>query len=148
MLPDQGVGTFLSMTGTGGNEAMVIKTLVSAFVLDLALNNTSWINYTNVCQVMDNLMADMERNAYLRRPHFTPHIWKKGKSSLLTQFLLMIWWRLWCNGYHRRKWTRRPEFKSRTRLFVFHKGLIPLKKVLVQLFFLHLWVNSRADWDL
>lgn len=81
MLPNQHVGAFLAMTGTGGNEAMVIKTLISAFVLDLALNNTSWINYTNVCQVMDNLMADMERNAYLRRPHFTPHIWQKGHSS-------------------------------------------------------------------
>lgn len=81
MLPEQRVGAFLAMTGTGGNEAMVIKTLVSAFVLDLTLNNTSWINYTNVCQVMDNLMAEMERNAYLLRPHFTPHIWQKGHAN-------------------------------------------------------------------
>ena len=27
---------------------------------------------------------------------------------------------LWCNGYRRRKWTRRHEFKSWTRLIAFH----------------------------
>ena len=29
-------------------------------------------------------------------------------------------WCPWCNGYRRRKWTRRHEFKSWTRLIVFH----------------------------
>ncbi len=31
----------------------------------------------------------------------------------------------WCNGYRRRKWTRRHEFKSWTRLIAFHIALIP-----------------------
>ena len=35
----------------------------------------------------------------------------------------------WSNGYRRRKWTRRLEFKSSTRLIVFHIALIPLGKV-------------------
>ena len=51
----------------------------------------------------------------------------------------------WCNGYRRRKWTRRHEFKSWTRLIAFHIALIPLGKVWNQLFFLQLWVNNRAD---
>ena len=51
----------------------------------------------------------------------------------------------WCNGYPRRKWTRRHEFKSWTRLIAFHVALIPLGKVWIQLFSLQLWVNSRAD---
>ena len=52
----------------------------------------------------------------------------------------------WCNGFHHRKWTRRREFKSWTRLIAFHIALIPLGKVWIQLFSLQLWVNSRADW--
>ena len=35
----------------------------------------------------------------------------------------------WCNGYRRRKWTQRHEFKSWTRLIAFHIALIPLGKV-------------------
>ena len=54
----------------------------------------------------------------------------------------------WCNGYRRRKWTLRHEFKSWTRLIAFHIALIPLGKVLIQLFSLQLWVNSRTDWVL
>ena len=59
--------------------------------------------------------------------------------------------RPWCNGYRRRKWTRRQEFKPWTRLIAFHIALIPLGKVWIQLFsyggriFGMLWVNSRAD---
>ena len=55
---------------------------------------------------------------------------------------------LWCNGYRHRKWTRRHEFKTWTRLIAFHIALIPLGKVWIQLFSLQLWVNSRADWVL
>ena len=51
----------------------------------------------------------------------------------------------WCNGYRRRKWTRRHKFKSWTRLIAFHIALIPLGKVWIQLFSLQLWVNNRAD---
>ena len=50
-----------------------------------------------------------------------------------------------CNGYCRRKWIRRYEFKSWTRMIAFHIALIPLGKVWIQLFSLQLWVNSRAD---
>ena len=32
----------------------------------------------------------------------------------------------WCNGYRRRKWTRRHEFKSWTTLTALHIALIPL----------------------
>ena len=54
----------------------------------------------------------------------------------------------WCNGYHRRNWTQRYEFKSWTRLIAFHVALIPLGKVCIQLFSLQLWVNSRTYWVL
>ena len=54
----------------------------------------------------------------------------------------------WCNGYRRRKWTQRHEFKSWTRLISNHIALIPLGKVLIQLFSIQLWVNSRSDWVL
>ena len=37
----------------------------------------------------------------------------------------------WYNGYRHRKWTRRHEFKSWTRLTAFHIAL-------------QLWVNSRT----
>ena len=40
----------------------------------------------------------------------------------------------WCNGYRCRKWTRRHELKSWTRLIAFHIALIPLGKVWIQLF--------------
>ena len=54
----------------------------------------------------------------------------------------------WCNGYRRRMWTRRHEFKSWTSLITFHIALIPLGKVWIQIFSLQLWVNSRADYIL
>ena len=65
---------------------------------------------------------------------------------MLIDKIKLTWRGLWCNGYHHRKWTRRNEFKSWTRLIAFHIALIPLGKVWVQLFSLQLWVNSRADW--
>ena len=43
-----------------------------------------------------------------------------------------VWRCPWCNGYRRRKWTRRHEFKTWTRLIEFHKALIPLGKVWIQ----------------
>ena len=43
-----------------------------------------------------------------------------------------------CNGYRRRKWKQRHEFKSWTRLIAFHISLIPLGKVWIQLFSLQL----------
>ena len=57
---------------------------------------------------------------------------------------ISLWRGLWCNGYRHRKWTRRHEFKSWTRLTAFHIAL-SMGKVWIQLFSLQLWVNSRAD---
>ena len=47
----------------------------------------------------------------------------------LGNFGLVAYQRSWCNGYRRRKWTRRHEFKSETRLIAFHIALIHLGKV-------------------
>ena len=58
--------------------------------------------------------------------------------------IFYLWFIMWCNGYRRRKWTRRHEFKSWTRLIAFHIALIPLGKLWILLFSLQLWVNSRA----
>ena len=64
---------------------------------------------------------------------------------LLLSIIATSWRCLWCNGYRRRKRTRRYKFKSWTRLIAFHIALIPLGKVWIQLFSLQLWVNSWAD---
>ena len=50
-----------------------------------------------------------------------------------------------CNGYRRRIWTRRDEFKSGTWLIAFHIALIPLGKVWIQIYSLQIWVYSRAE---
>ena len=63
----------------------------------------------------------------------------------LHKILTTIYLAPWCSRYRRRKWTRRHEFKSWTRLIAFHIALIPLGKVWIQLFSLQLWVNSRTD---
>ena len=72
-----------------------------------------------------------------KRKSKVPH--SKGKVSLFVRRCP------WCNGYRLRKWTRRHEFKSWTRLIAFHIALIPLGKVWIQLFSFQLWINSRAD---
>ena len=66
-------------------------------------------------------------------------------SHLSFDYNYYSWRCLWCNCYRRRKWTRRHEFKFWTRRIAFHITLIPLGKVWIQLFALHLWVNSRTD---
>ncbi len=73
-------------------------------------------------------------------PHMSPSAFHYFSKNTLYK------WRCpWCNGYRRRNWTRRHEFKSWTSLITFHIALIPLEKVWIQLFSLQLWVNSRAD---
>ena len=47
-------------------------------------------------------------------------------------------------GYRRYKWTRRPEFKSGTRLFVFHIAISSLRNAWIPPFSLQPWVNRRA----
>ena len=70
----------------------------------------------------------------------------QNRSCKLRCILLFKTWRFpWCNGYRRRMWTRRHEFKSWTSLITFHIALIPLGKVWIQIFSLQLWVDSRAD---
>ena len=76
------------------------------------------------------------------------HWVKMSPNNILpanTGIWLFAWRCPWCNGYRRRNWTWRHEFKSWTRLIAFHIALIPLGKVWIQLFSLQLWVNSRAD---
>ena len=48
----------------------------------------------------------------------------------------------WCNAYPYRKWTRRLQLKSETRLFELRIALITLGKVCIYLF------SSGADWAL
>ena len=56
--------------------------------------------------------------------HFQPTEASRGIAPIKT-----LWRRPWCNGYRRRKWTQRHEFKCWTRLIAFHIVLIPLGKV-------------------
>ena len=67
------------------------------------------------------------------------------KRTIILAIMYCFWRCPWCNGYRRRIWTRRHEFKSWTWLIAFHIALILLGKVWIQLFSLQLWVNSRAD---
>ena len=66
-----------------------------------------------------------------------------------------MWRCWWCNGYRRRKWTRRHEFKSWTRLFAFHLALIPLASTLLttiqgiypQVWFARQFDQEKNAWD-
>ena len=60
---------------------------------------------------------------------------KRIEKKLDGNYTRMLWailsksWRcLWCNGYRRRKWTRRHEFKSWTRLIAFSHSTNTLGK--------------------
>ena len=61
-------------------------------------------------------------------------------------FITNCRWCLYCNGYLSGKWTRWPDFKSWIMMFVFPIMLISFGKVCIQLFYLQLQVNGRADW--
>ena len=54
------------------------------------------------------------------------------RVDLLLLCTTYLWRCLWCSRYRRRKWARRYEFKSLTRLIAFHIALIPLGKVWIQ----------------
>ena len=71
--------------------------------------------------------------------------WSWGETDWNIKVNSSLWMCPWCNGYRRRKWTRRNDFKSWTRFIAFHIALIPLGKVWIQLFSLQLWVNSKTD---
>ena len=70
---------------------------------------------------------------------------KNNLTEELPSIMYKKWRCTWSNGYRRRNWTRRHEFKSWTRLMAFHIALVPLGKVGIQLFSFQLWVNSRTD---
>ena len=75
--------------------------------------------------------------------NISPHLLYYIKQFLFSLVLSRI--NPWCSRYRRRKWRRRHEFKSWTRLIAFHIALIPLGKVWIQLFSLQLWADSRTD---
>ena len=50
---------------------------------------------------------------------------------------------LWCNGYHCRKWIQQSEFEFWARLFAFLIVLVPLRKVIFQLFSFQLGIIIR-----
>ena len=64
----------------------------------------------------------------------------KNRTTGAVNWLGQIWRCPWCNGYRHRKWIRRHEFKSWTRLIAFHIARMPLGKVWIQLFSFQLWV--------
>ena len=59
-----------------------------------------------------------------------PHPGFKLGSSIPVQLTITVTLRRcpWCNGYRRREWTQRHEFKSWTRLVAFHIALLALGK--------------------
>ena len=82
----------------------------------------------------------------------------QGLMPVFSYIFALVFWRInhcrlfhaesvypWCNGYRRRKWTRRHEFKSWTRLIAFHIALILLGKLWIQLFSFQQWFKSMAD---
>ncbi|GAB1601937.1 uncharacterized protein LOC115221601 [Argonauta hians] len=75
ILPDKKMGVYLALTGVGGSKATVIKTLFNMFSFDLMLGNHSWVDYTNLCLILDDLVANLERKSYQSRPTFKPRIW-------------------------------------------------------------------------
>ena len=85
-----------------------------------------------------NLNVDIHR--WLAFP-----IWKIAATQTSYWVEKLSYTHSWCNGYRRRIWTQRNEFKSWTWLIAFHIALILLGKVWIQIFSLQLWVNSRAD---
>ena len=88
------------------------------------------------------------KNCLIKLPSLTVTRVHSARSWTIIRgvYIKKIWRCPWCNGYRRRKWTRRHEFKSWSRLIAFHIALIPLGKVWIQLFSLQLRVNSRTDW--
>ena len=94
------------------------------------------------------IVITAKKNGKPRRTMNYQHLTSQCKQEThhTSPLSIKVPWRCpWCNGYRRRKWTRRHEFKSWMRLIAFHIALIPLGKVWIQLFSLQLWINSRTD---
>ena len=133
--------------------------VISRRVSNLILTVTNiFIAYISIFKLGPIVTCDFDCFLFLlrlRRTFVATTKWSEhtpSKKEYVSQFralLIQLLWRCpWCNGYRRRKWTRRHEFKSSTRLIAFHIALIPLGKIWIQLFSLKLWVNSRTDWFL
>ena len=112
----------------------------------ILLNTNSCVIMANmlICEIVVSLKSSCAITFFFRLMPLRK-VWTPYHSSLVFNNPWMLWRCLWCNCYRRRKWTRRHEFKSWTRLIAFHIALIPLGKVWTQLFSLQLWVNSRTD---
>ena len=77
-------------------------------------------------------MSRTEKKSGFRSANFPPKCSILRASNILQPLYITFsnMWRCpWCSHYRRRKWTRRHEFKSSTRLIAFHIALIPLGKV-------------------
>ena len=82
------------------------------------------------------LLGYEEENVLVNWKQGTNQRYKKYPVPWRTERPARMWWSWrcpWCNGYRRRKWTRRHEFKSWTRQIAFHIALIPLGKVWIHL---------------
>ena len=62
--------------------------------------------------------------------YINPYVNLLNLLNVFTKHELTAGFCPWCNGYHRRNWTQRDEFKSSTRLTAFHtalgKGMNPI----------------------
>ena len=100
--------------------------------------------FKQVLILLDRCPYQKKKKKKIRRTHYllwlTHSLRKNSQIITFTKFISTS-----CNRYRRRKWTRRHEFKSWTRLIAFHIAQIPLGKVWIQLFSLQLWVSSRTD---
>ena len=137
------------------SQPVVIEASIYIYIYILT-NPSTWSGCDTRSIFKRSLTNDGIQNFFPPRPDIIPrlkssvcpttHPELEGKYS--DTYLSLVYKRnvkSKCNGYHRRKWTRRPEFKSWTKLIAFHIALMPLGKVWIQLFSLQLWVNSRTD---
>ena len=100
---------------------------------------------TDIYMQLTKAWRTIDRLLVIWKSELTDKMKRSFIQAAVVSILLCFWRCPWCNGYHRRKWTRWHEFKSRRRLILFHITLIPLGKVWIQLCSPQLWVNSRAD---
>ena len=116
-----------TLRGRGVYISIVIHRQI-CFVLSELISVARHISFPHICIYISIII----KNLFISLPHwakyFNVKVPKLGRCP-------------WCNGYRRRKWTRRQVFKSWTRLIAFHIALIPLGKVWIQLFSLQLWVG-------
>ena len=115
----------------------------------LALNNLQGLICHKNKPTRQNYLPIAEGRKYRFISFFKNTRVKLNANSLHhIQVWTHMWWCPWCNGYRRRKWIRRNEFKSWTKLIAIHIALIPLGKVWIQLFSLQLWVEQTGFFSL